>query len=64
MENVFINASRDAYSPEQIRETMTVAELIKYLENNFDGDENVYFKFDNGYTYGAITESSFDSDEE
>lgn len=63
MEQVFINASRDAYSPEQIRSTMTVAELIKYLENNFDGEEKVYFKFDNGYTYGAITESSFEDEE-
>lgn len=64
MEKLFINATRDAYSPSQIRETMTVNELIDFLQNNYEGSEEIYLSFDNGYTYGALTESSFGSDEE
>jgi hypothetical protein len=41
---------------------MTVGELIEYLEQ-FDEDTKVYLSNDNGYTYGSITESSFEESE-
>ena len=50
---LFINANRTGYSPNQIRSTMTVAELIAALEE-FPEDAPVYLKHDNGYTYGGI----------
>lgn len=53
---VFINTTREGYTPEQCRETMTVNELIEALEN-YPEDTPVYFCNDNGYTYGSICES-------
>ena len=61
---VLINARRSGYSPDQIRHTMTVSQLVAYL-GQFDEDAEVYLSHDNGYTYGGITESDFlDSSEE
>ena len=54
-----INAHREGYAPDQIASTMTVRELIEFL-NNFDEDEKVYLSHDNGYTYGGITASRFE----
>ena len=54
-----INAHREEYAPDQITSTMTVGELIEFL-NNFDVDEKVYLSHDNGYTYGGITASRFE----
>lgn len=62
MAKVFIDGSRDGYSPDQCGKTMTVGELIAYLED-FDEDAKVYLKNDNGYTYGRITANSIDADE-
>ena len=62
MEKVFIDGRRDGYSPDQCGKTMTVGELISYLED-FDEDAKVYLKNDNGYTYGRITANSIDADE-
>lgn len=59
---LFIDGRREGYAPDQCRKTMTVQELIDYLEN-FDPDLKVYLKNDNGYTYGSITESSFEEEE-
>jgi hypothetical protein len=56
---LFIEGRREGYAPDQCRETMTVQELIDYLAE-FDPDEKVYLNNDNGYTYGSITESSFE----
>lgn len=56
---LFIEGRRDGYAPYQIDRTMTVGELIEYLEQ-FDENTMVYLKNDNGYTYGSITESSFE----
>ena len=56
---LFIEGRREGYSTEQIRRTMTVGELIEYLEQ-FDEGTEVYLSNDNGYTYGSITESSFE----
>ena len=58
-----INAYREGYAPDQIASTMTVGELIEFL-NNFDEDEKVYLSHDNGYTYGGITVSRFEEVEE
>lgn len=61
---LFIEGRRTGYSPEQIKDTMTVGELINYL-SDFDEDMPVMLKNDNGYTYGSITYESFEeSDEE
>lgn len=62
MAKVFIDGRRDGYSPDQCGKTMTVGELIAYLED-FDEDAKVYLKNDNGYTYGRITKNSFDEDD-
>ena len=56
---LMINAERESYEIEQVRETMTVGELIAYLED-FDEDTEVYLKHDKGYTYGGITYNSFE----
>ena len=58
---LFINAHRTGYAPEQIRHTMTVAELIAALED-FPEDAPVYLKHDNGYSYGGINFSDLEED--
>lgn len=64
MKKLFIEGRRDGYDPEQCGATMTVEELITFLEQ-FDGDTKVYLNNDNGYTYGSITSTSFsDEDDE
>lgn len=61
MNRLFIEG-RNGYDPDQCEGTMTVAELIQYLEQ-FDEDTEVYLKNDNGYTYGNITEDSFEEEQ-
>ena len=56
---LFIEGRREGYSTEQVGRTMTVRQLIDFL-NNFDDDTRIYLNNDNGYTYGSITESSFE----
>ena len=58
-----INAHREGYAPDQIASTMTVGELIEFL-NNFDEDEKIYLSHDNGYTYGGITAYRFEEIDE
>lgn len=55
---LIINSDKEVYSPEQIHETMTVKELIEQLQQ-YDGNMCVVLSFDNGYTYGGITEGKF-----
>lgn len=57
-EEVIIAARREGYSTDQVFRTMTVSELIEYLEQ-FNGDAKVYLSHDNGYTYGGITKECF-----
>ena len=57
----YIEGRRNGYSTEQCGRTMTVGELINWLEQ-FDEDTEVYLNNDNGYTYGNITEDSFEED--
>ena len=61
-EIVYINANREGYGIDQVRHTMTVGELMAYLEQ-FDEDAQVYLKHDGGYTYGGITEWCFEDGE-
>lgn len=58
---LYINAQREGYGIDQIRHTMTVGELISFLED-FDEDTLVYLKHDNGYTYGGINWNSFEDE--
>lgn len=58
---LFIEGRREGYAVEQIDRTMTVGDLIAFLED-YDEDTEIYLKNDNGYTYGSITESSFEED--
>ena len=57
---IFIDGRRDAYSPAQCGNTMTVAEIKEFLEQ-FNDDDKIFLSNDNGYTYGSITDSSFES---
>ena len=63
MSKLFIEGRRNGYSTEQCGNTMTVRELIEYLEQ-LEDDTEVYLNNDNGYTFGSITESSFSDNEE
>ena len=56
---LYIEGRRNGYSPEQCGRTMTVGDLIAYLEQ-FDEDAEIYLNNDNGYTFGSITEDSFE----
>ena len=60
---VYIEGRRNGYSPEQCGRTMTVGDLIAYLEQ-FEEDAEIYLNNDNGYTFGSITESSFEENYE
>ena len=53
---------REGYAIEQIKRTMTVSELRDFLEY-YEDETPVYLSFDNGYTYGGITESNFELEE-
>lgn len=61
MKALFIEGRRNGYDPEQCGKTMTVEELIAYLEQ-FDEDTPVYLRNDGGYTYGSIDDYSFEED--
>ena len=66
MENkkaLFINGNRNGYGTDQCGRTMTVGELIAWLEQ-FDEDRPVYLRNDNGYTYGSIEEQDFIAEED
>ena len=56
-----INAQREGYGIDQIQNTMTVGELISYLED-FDENTPVFLKHDRGYTYGGIRWNSFEDE--
>jgi len=59
MKYLMIEGRREGYGPDQLRKTMTVGELMDYL-SQFDEDTPVILNNDNGYTYGSITDSSFE----
>ena len=61
--NLYINAKRNGYDPEQCGNTMTAGELIEFLQQ-FEDATPVFLKYDGGYTYGSISEQDFEDDEE
>ena len=61
MEKLIYSTSREGYDVDQINRTMTVGELIDFLAQ-YDEDTPIYLSFDNGYTYGGITEERFEED--
>lgn len=63
MKGLFIEGRRNGYTPPQCGKTMTVAELMAYLEQ-FDEELPVYLINDGGYTYGSIDDYSFEEGEE
>ena len=63
MNKLFIEGRRNGYDTEQCGSTMTVEELIEYLEQ-FEPDTKVYLRNDNGYTYGNIDQWSFQEGDE
>ena len=42
-------------------DSITVGELIEYLENNCNRDSRIVFSNDGGYTYGYLTERAVDT---
>jgi len=60
---VYIEGRRNGYAPDQCGRTFTVGELIAFLEQ-FDEDAEVFLNNDNGYTFGSITERSFEEEYE
>lgn len=64
MKTLILEARRTGYGPDQIGHTMTVGDLMEYLEG-FDKDMPVITSHDNGYTFGPILEFDFrESDDE
>ena len=61
MEKLIYSTFREGYGTDQIRKTMTAGELIDFL-SQYDENTPVYLSFDNGYTYGGITEERFEED--
>ncbi len=59
MKKLLYQTFREGYGTDQIRTTMTVGELIGFL-GDYDEDTPIYLSFDNGYTYGGITEDRFE----
>ena len=59
MDKFILNTEREGYAINQVRSTMTVAELRDFLDY-YDDETPVYLSFDNGYTYGGITEDKFE----
>lgn len=58
---LFINTRRDGYSPTQCGHTITVGELMELLED-YDESTPIYFKNDDGYTYGSIHDGDFNEE--
>ena len=60
-QKVIIEAYKSGYSTGQVVEengTMTVGELVEYL-GAFEPETRIYLSFDNGSTYGGITDYNF-----
>ena len=60
---LIINAKRNGYAPDQCGNTMTVGEMMRYLED-FEPDEKIYLSHDKGYTYGSISQWDFEERED
>ena len=64
MEKIAIlKTNRSEYSIKEAADySITVRELIEYLQDNLDLDSRIVFSNDGGYTYGYITESVVDEE--
>ncbi len=62
MRALIMEEERTGYAVDQIRQTMTVGELIAFL-SDFDEDMAIYTSQDNGYTYGGIGYDNFREEE-
>lgn len=62
MTELILNTRRDGYGTNQIGRTMTVGDLIEFLQD-FDPETPIYTGHDNCYTYGPITEWQFEERE-
>lgn len=62
MDALFIEGRRTGYAPNQCGVTLTVGELIDIL-SGYDEELPIYLNNDNGYTFGSITEDSFEESE-
>lgn len=51
---IMFYTGRDGYGIDQCGDTLTVGELIDIL-SEYDEDTEIFYKNDNGYTYGRIT---------
>lgn len=54
---IIIENYREGYSPDQVRNTCTVRDLLDYLSEldaMGSGDDLVYISNDNGYTYSGV----------
>ena len=60
MNRLLIQAIRESYGRDDVK-TMTVGELIEYLQN-YDDDLPVVFAHDRGYTYGGIRKELIEED--
>lgn len=58
MKGLHIAVGREAYSPKDIGHTMTVGDLIDFLQE-YDEDVKVFLINDNGYTFCHIGYDSF-----
>lgn len=63
MDKIIINTMREGYGVDQIKRTMTAGEL-KALLDDYDDKTPIYLSFDNGYTYGGITEERVNLEED
>ena len=50
---LLLEANREGYDTDQVGSTMTIRELIDYLEQ-YDDETPIFISNDRGYTYGAI----------
>ena len=63
MRALIMEAERTGYSIDQIRQTMTVGDLIAFL-SDYDEDTPIYTSQDNGYTFGGIEYNNFREEED
>ena len=60
---LYIQGRRNGYGPDQCGRTMTVGEMIEFLEQ-YDYSTEIFLINDGGYTYGNIDDMSFIEPEE
>lgn len=62
MKVLYIDAERQGYTPGQVYETCTVGDLadrLSRIASVYGDDTPVYLRHDGGYTYGGLTDWSF-----